>query len=76
MIDWTQYIEPNPSGMMGKPIFKGTRMSVEFVLERLAQGATRDDLIANYDGLLPEHIGAALALALAMLRNDQLIATA
>jgi uncharacterized protein (DUF433 family) len=75
MIDWTQNIERNPLIMTGKPIFKGTRITVEFVLERLAQGATAEDLLANYEGLRPEHISAALAFAAAMLRNDQLVAT-
>jgi uncharacterized protein (DUF433 family) len=74
MLDWTQYIERNPLVMTGKPVFKGTRITVEYILERLAQGATPDDLLANYEGLRPEHISAALALAAAMLRNDQLVA--
>jgi uncharacterized protein (DUF433 family) len=51
-------------------------MTVEYVLERLAQGTTAGDLLANYEGLRAEHISAALALAAAMLRNDQLVATA
>jgi uncharacterized protein (DUF433 family) len=37
-MDWRQYIERVPDVMLGKPIFRGTRMTVEFVLERLAQG--------------------------------------
>jgi len=76
MVDWTQYIERNPQVMTGKPIFKGTRITVEYILERLAQGATADELLANYEGLRPEHILAAFAMAAAVLRNDQLVATA
>ena len=76
MLDWTQHIERNPQVMAGKPIFKGTRLTVEFVLESLAQGATADDLLKNYDSLLPEHIPAALAYAAALLRNDELVASA
>jgi uncharacterized protein (DUF433 family) len=76
MLDWTQYIERDPLVMTGKPVFKGTRITVEYVLERLAQGTTAGDLLANYEGLRAEHISAALALAAAMLRNDQLVATA
>jgi uncharacterized protein (DUF433 family) len=51
--------------MLGKPVFKGTRITVEFVLERLAQGASASELVDNYEGLLPDHIRAALAYAAA-----------
>lgn len=36
MIDWKQHIERDPNVMLGKPVFKGTRVTVEFILERLA----------------------------------------
>lgn len=75
MILWTQYIERNPNVMLGKPVFKGTRITVQYILERLAQGATPDDLLANYEGLQPEHISAALAFAAAMVSNDELVTT-
>ncbi len=51
MVDWTHYIERDPLIMTGKPVFKGTRITVEYILERLAQGATAEDLLANYEGL-------------------------
>ncbi len=62
--------------MIGKPIFKQTRITVEYVLERLAQGATAEDLVSNYEGLQPEHISAALAYAAALVRKDELVASA
>ena len=73
MMDWTLHIERNPNVMMGKPVFKGTRITVEYILERLAR---EGDLLANYDGLRSEHVRAALAYAAAMVRNDELVATA
>lgn len=73
-MDWQRYIERDPQVMLGKPIFRDTRITVEFVLERLAQGASADELIANYEGLQPEHIPAALAYAAAAIRNDELVA--
>ena len=59
-MNWQDYIEANPEVALGKPVFKGTRLTVEFILERLGEGATVDDLVQNYVGLTPEHIRAAL----------------
>jgi len=50
-MDWKKYIERNPEIMLGKPVFKGTRLTVEYVLERLGQGASPEELLENYDGL-------------------------
>lgn len=65
MLDWKQYIERDADVMLGKPVFKGTRITVEFILDRLAQGAMPQELVENYEGLRPEHIGAVLAYAAA-----------
>ena len=75
MIDWKNYIERDPAIMLGKPVFKGTRITVEFILERLAQGATYQELLDNYDGLVAEHIPAALAYAAGVVRHDELLAS-
>lgn len=60
---WQDYIERDPHVMLGKPVFKGTRLTVEFILERLGQGASEQELLENYIGLRPEHIRAAQAYA-------------
>jgi uncharacterized protein (DUF433 family) len=62
--------------MLGKPIFRDTRISVEFVLERLAQGARSEDLIASHPPLTIEHINAALAYAVSVVRQDELLLNA
>lgn len=62
-MDWQRYIERVPGVMLGKPIFRGTRITVEFVLERLAQGAQPEDLIRSHPPLADEHVQAALAYA-------------
>jgi uncharacterized protein (DUF433 family) len=72
-MDWHEHIERTPGVMLGKPIFKGTRMTVEFVLERLAQGATADALVASHPQLRPEHVAAALAYALSVVKQDELL---
>ena len=73
VMNWQDYIEVRPEVALGKPIFKGTRLTVEFILERLGDGATVDDLVQNYVGLTPEHVRAATAYAAAVLRRDELI---
>ena len=46
--------------MVGKPIIKGTRITVELILRQLAQGLTAKDVIANYPHLKPEDVQAAI----------------
>ncbi len=75
-MNWQDYIEVKPGVSLGKPIFKGTRLTVEFILERLGEGADIADLVKNYVGLTPEHVRAATAYAAAVLRQDELIYTA
>ncbi|HWB52812.1 MAG TPA: DUF433 domain-containing protein [Tepidisphaeraceae bacterium] len=72
-MDWHQHIERVPGVMLGKPIFRGTRISVEFVLDRLAQGARPEDLITSHPPLTMEHIKAALAYAVSVVRQDELL---
>lgn len=72
-MDWRTHIERVPGVMLGKPVFRGTRITVEFVLERLAQGARPEDLIRSHPGLTEEHLKAALAYALSVVRQDELV---
>ena len=53
----------NPKVMVGKPIIKGTRLTVEFILNLLAHGATVAEIIEEYDGLTEEDIQACLLFA-------------
>jgi len=57
----TDRIEVNPNVMMGKPVIKGTRITVELVLRKLAEGATEADLLDAYPRLTGEDIRAAIA---------------
>lgn len=72
-MNWQQYIERVPGVMLGKPIFRGTRITVEFVLERLVQGARADDLVRSHPPLTPDHVRAAIAFALSTVRQDELV---
>ena len=56
----SNYIEINPKIMMGKPVIKNTRLTVELILESLAAGETTENLLASYPRLTKEAISAAL----------------
>jgi len=62
-MDWREYIEQRPDVMLGKPVIKGTRLTVEIVLEKLGGGVPDEDLLASYPFLRLEHIRAAQAFA-------------
>ena len=53
----------NPKVMVGKPVVRGTRLTVEFILNLLAHGATTAEIVEEYDGLAPEDIQACLLFA-------------
>jgi uncharacterized protein (DUF433 family) len=53
----------NPKVMMGKPVIKGTRLTVEFIVNLLAHGATVDEIVGEYEGLVQEDIQACLLFA-------------
>jgi uncharacterized protein (DUF433 family) len=72
-INWQDYIEEKPGVMLGKPVFKGTRLTVEHVLKELGGGMSPDDLLANYPTLRPEHVRAAMLYAAAVMSLDQTI---
>jgi uncharacterized protein (DUF433 family) len=50
-MNWQDYIHANPEILNGKPIIKGTRLSVEFILERLSDGWTEQMILENYPRL-------------------------
>ncbi len=60
----------NPTVMVGKPVIRGTRLTVEYVLNLLAQGATTNEILEEYDGLAPEDIQACLLFASKSLASN------
>jgi len=60
---WQDFIAENPDIMMGKPAFKGTRLTVEHVLREMGAGLTEAELLDNYPTLKSEHIKAAMLYA-------------
>ena len=63
----------NPAILSGKPIIRGTRISVAMILEWIASGATRDDLLRKHPHLTAKDIEQALDYAAASVRHDVLL---
>lgn len=59
----TERIEMNPNVMLGKPVIRGTRVPVELILRRIAEGASEHALLESYPHLAREDIRAAIAFA-------------
>jgi len=59
----------DPKVMVGKPVIKGTRLTVEYILNLLAHGATVPEILEEYKGLTPEDIQACLLFATKSLAN-------
>lgn len=59
----------DPEVMVGKPIIKGTRLTVEYILNLLAHGATFEEILQEYEGLVREDIQACLLFATRSLES-------
>lgn len=66
------YITINPKIMMGKPVIKGTRITVELIVEQMAGGRSIESLLQSYPSLTREAILAALQFAANNLRADHI----
>ena len=69
---WEEYITADPAVLTGKPVIKGTRLAVEFIVGLLADGWTHDEIIRNYPGLTREQILACLAYARENLSRERI----
>ena len=63
-------ITSDPAILGGKPIIRGTRISVEIILEWMASGATRDDIVRKHPHLGAADVEQALAYAASAVRNE------
>lgn len=73
-VEWQTRIVANPEVMLGKACIRGTRISVEWILQRLADGWDVATILQEYPHLAAEDIRAALAYAAEMLREDRYLA--
>ncbi|MEE9211312.1 MAG: DUF433 domain-containing protein [Phycisphaeraceae bacterium] len=73
MIDWRQYLTSNEKICHGQLCAKGTRVLVTNILDSLAEGSARDEILKSYPTLQPEHIDAAIAYAAELARAESLL---
>ncbi|NLI31954.1 MAG: DUF433 domain-containing protein [Deltaproteobacteria bacterium] len=62
-------ISVNPKVMVGKAVIKGTRLTVEYILNLLAHGSTSEEILQEYKGITQEDIQACLLFATRSLQN-------
>lgn len=70
---WTDHIQADATVLGGKPVVRGTRLSVEFVLGLLAEGWSRDQLRANYPQITDDALRAVFAYAAEVLHDETLL---
>jgi uncharacterized protein (DUF433 family) len=63
LMPWPERIIVDPEILAGKPVIRGTRLAVEFILQLLAAGQSQSDILADYPGLTREDILACLSYA-------------
>ena len=73
-MDWKEHIVVNPEILVGKPIIKGTRISVEFLLDCFASGWSYDDILESYPHLCREQVQAAVAFAAELFKEERIAA--
>jgi len=70
-LDWRDHIIADPAVLVGKPVVRGTRLAVEFVLDLIATGWSFDEVLSNYPGLTVEDIRACVAYAKDVLAEER-----
>jgi uncharacterized protein (DUF433 family) len=70
---WTEHIIADPAILGGKPVVKGTRLAVDFILGLLAEGWTRDQLRVNYPQLTDQALQAVFAYTAEVLHDQTLL---
>jgi len=75
-MDYKNYIVRNPEIMMGKPTIKGTRITVELIMRKLAGGYSVEELLKNYPFLTNQQINAVFQFAAELIANEETIEVA
>lgn len=70
-MSWEDRIVADPSVLVGKPVIKGTRLAVEFIVGLLARGWSAAEVLRNYPGIMHEDVLACLAYAQDRLKDER-----
>ncbi len=72
---WTDYIVSDKNVLLGKPIIKGTRISLEFIMQLFASGWTEQQIMENYPQIKKEHIKALFLFLLDDIKDKLILNT-
>jgi uncharacterized protein (DUF433 family) len=70
---WQEFLIRDPAVFGGELCAKGTRIPVTVILDNFAEGTTREQILASYPALRPEHLDAALIYAAELAREESMI---
>ena len=73
MTAWQEFLSSSPDICGGEICATGTRIPVTVILDSLAEGATKDEVLASYPSLRLDHINAALAYAAELAHEERLV---
>ena len=73
MAAWQEFLSSNPQVCGGEICATGTRIPVTVILDSLAEGATREEILASYPSLRLHHVNAALAYAAELAHEERLV---
>lgn len=73
MIDWRQHLSSDSQVCGGQFCANGTRVFVTIILDSLAEGAGKEEILRSYPSLRPEHIDAAIAYAAELAREESIL---
>lgn len=76
MVDYRKHVQSNPRVMLGKPTVKGTRITVELLLWKIADGYSFEEILEMYPHLKLDDILASIAYAAAMMESEEVIVAA
>lgn len=71
-MEWKPYIHSDPTILAGKPVIRGTRLSVEFIMQLKANGWTEDAILSNYPALSQEMLQASFAYAADCISDESI----
>jgi uncharacterized protein (DUF433 family) len=72
-MNWQDYIEERPDVMLGKAVFRDTRLTVEHVLGELGNGMREEELLRGHPRLTPDHLRAAMLYAAAVIGMEEVL---
>lgn len=75
-MDYHERITANPKVMLGKPVVKGTRITVELILRKIAGGYSHDEIIEMYSHITKEDILASVSYAVSVMESEDTLQSA